>query len=339
MNLQPRPGQLIYIIVAVLSVSLVAGYRFWAMIPDADVDAPLPIRLPEDARRLQKLARTLIPAHLPKRAPGPDDWLARFTESGQTFPQFVQISGGSPLQRELSGIDVIPLGEFDSVQQRILDQTVEFLELAIGVPVHLQPAEAFPPIPASARRMRGETAQILSTWILNDVLKPRRRPEATATLALVTCDLWPGDLNWVFGQASLRDRVGVWSLWRNGDPRAGDTAFRLTLRRTLKTAVHETGHMLRIPHCTAYECVMNGSASRDESDGQPLEFCPECQPKLWWGCGARPLDRCRRLADYCRRTGLAQEHSLFERECQILEALPESVGSHSDPSAASHPTP
>ncbi len=38
-------------------------------------------------------------------------------------------------------------------------------------------------------------------------------------LALTTSDLWPGEgWNFVFGQASLSERVGVWSLHRLGNP-------------------------------------------------------------------------------------------------------------------------
>ena len=61
------------------------------------------------------------------------------------------------------------------------------------------------------------------------------------------------------------------------------------------TATHETGHMFGIRHCIAYECGMNGSNHSDERDRQPLEFCPECQPKLWWTCGLDPLERSRAL--------------------------------------------
>ena len=38
-------------------------------------------------------------------------------------------------------------------------------------------------------------------------------------LAITAFDLWPGPgWNFVFGQASLTERVGVWSMARNGDP-------------------------------------------------------------------------------------------------------------------------
>ena len=94
------------------------------------------------------------------------------------------------------------------------------------------------------------------------MLKPHRPIDAVAVLGLTAEDLWPGDdWNFVFGQASLSERVGVWSLHRNGNVDGSVDEQRLFLRRTLKTAVHETGHMLSIPHCIAFQCGMNGSNS------------------------------------------------------------------------------
>lgn len=61
--------------------------------------------------------------------------------------------------------------------------------------------------------------------------------------------------------------------------------------------------MFGIRHCTAYECGMNGSNNSDERDRQPLEFCPECQPKLWWTLGLDPPERSRALEAVARRHG------------------------------------
>ena len=94
---------------------------------------------------------------------------------------------------------------------------------------------------------------MLTTYILHDVLPPRLSQDAAVLIALTAADLWPGEgWNYVFGQASLSDRVGVWSLHRFGDAEESDDAFRQCLRRTLKTASHETGHMfsMRTARCT-----------------------------------------------------------------------------------------
>src|SRR5207302_2667502 len=114
--------------------------------------------------------------------------------------------------------------------------------------------------------------------------------DALAYLALTASDLWPGEgWNFVFGQANLRQRLGVWSLYRNGDPGADAASYRRCLRRTLATATHEMGHVLTLKHCTAFSCLMNGSNHQEERDSRPLHPCPVCQHKLLWNLQAEPV--------------------------------------------------
>jgi archaemetzincin len=93
---------------------------------------------------------------------------------------------------------------------------------------------------------------------------------------------------------------------------------KLFLRRTLKTALHETGHMFGIQHCIAYECGMNGSNHREESDAQPLEFCPECQAKLWWTCDVVPRDRAAALLAFAQKHQLDEEAAFWKRSLAAL---------------------
>src|SRR6185369_17617532 len=111
--------------------------------------------------------------------------------------------------------------------------------------------------PASRRSLDTGSPQLLTSYILNEILKQRLASDAVASIAFTATDLWPGEgWNFVFGQAMLHDRVGVWSIARFGDPGKSPEDFQRALLRTLKIAVHETGHMLSMAHCTAYRCVM-----------------------------------------------------------------------------------
>ena len=284
--------------------------------------AGVEVVLPAGFEPLVAQIKLIRPLHEKKRPNQPGDWLERFPEGGQTFGHYVQFRSRTPLKDEYQTIYVQPLGEFDETQQRLAQQTAEFMEHFFGMPVQLLEARPLDGIPETAHRMRDDEQQILTTWILDDVLRPQRPDDAIAVIGLVTCDLWSGSFNWLFGQASIIDRVGVWSLHRNGDPRASDAAYRLCLRRTLKTAVHETGHMLGIPHCSAYECGMNGSRSREENDRQPLEFCPECQPKIWWTCGADPVQRCQALERFANENGLTTDAAVWKRQWAALQHQP-----------------
>ena len=138
-------------------------------------------------------------------------------------------------------------------------------------------------------------------------------------LGLTATDLWAGEgWNFVFGQASLRERVGVWSINPNGNPAGNKEEFILCLRRTLQTAAHESGHMFSIYHCTAYECGMCGSNSRDESDRRPLYFCPECLGKVLWATRNDPVKRFRKLIDFCQENGLETESRFYEKSLKTL---------------------
>jgi archaemetzincin len=106
-------------------------------------------------------------------------------------------------------------------------------------------------ISARARRKHPSWGdqQLLTRYILHEVLEPERPADALAYLALTASDLWPGEgWNFVFGEANLRQRTGVWSMYRNGNP---EMDFNLYLRRTVGTASHELCHILTAHHCTA----------------------------------------------------------------------------------------
>ena len=137
--------------------------------------------------------------------------------------------------------------------------------------------------------------------------------------AFTASHLWPGEgWNFVFGQASLAERVGVWSIYRNGEPDQGAAEFRLCLLRTMQTATHEIGHMWTMQHCTAYECNLCGCNNRAEADRRPIAACPECVAKIWWACQCEPMDRYRQLADFCTRQGLKDQAAFYEKSLATI---------------------
>lgn len=274
----------------------------------------------EPFERLRWAAERLRPLHTKKKPPRPGDWLSVQAEPGQTFDQYRASNPNRPDSQHTT-LYLQPLGSFSERQQRLLRETADLLERFWGVPVQLLPTLGLEVIPPEAQRVHPQWGdrQVLSTYVLEKVLRPRRPPEAVAVLALTSCDLWPGrGWNFVFGQASLRDRVGVWSLYRygtaDGSPKQGEQ-FR---RRLFKVAVHETGHMFGLWHCTAYECGMNGSNHLAEMDARPLWFCPECLQKLWWACRVDPAERFRKLIAFAERHGLQREAAFWRRSLQKL---------------------
>ena len=179
---------------------------------------------PELETRLAPLARKLGP-------PRPGEWLYGQKEPGQTFGEYVE---AQPVRRSRrwKRIYLCLVGEFSDEQRRVLNRTCEYLEVFFDTPVVVHAQAKLADIPAEARRKHPAwgDAQILTTYVLDELLKPNRPEDALAYLAFTASDLWPGEnWNYVFGQASLHERTGVWSIYRNGDPAGGADAFQLCL--------------------------------------------------------------------------------------------------------------
>ncbi len=293
--------------------------------PHSESLAIQPARETEQWGQLPAPFQRLLPLHEKLGPPTPGDWLAEHKEPGQSYSQYLRDRPIRVDQRHRV-IYIQPLGAFDPTQQKMLDQTAEFLRIYFQLPVKIRDRLSLDLIPASARREHPtwHVKQILSTYVLDEVLQPRLPADACAYIALTTSDLWPGrGWNFVFGQASLSERVGVWSIARNGDPHAGDSAFRQCLLRTIKTASHEIGHMFSMQHCTFYECNMCGSNHRQEGDRRPLWLCPHCLAKLCYATGADPVKRFKDLAAFSKREGLKSEREFYEKSLAVLEGRSE----------------
>jgi archaemetzincin len=256
-------------------------------------EAPTENDYPEIEDRLRPLAE-------PLEEPQPGDWLAEHPEKGQTFRQYL---AANPVRRgpDLSTMYLCVVGDFTEPEQAVLDRTREFLGVFFDVPVRDRRRVPLADIPARAKRSHPDWGdeQLLSGYVLRELLEPDRPDDALAYLALTAADLWPGaGWNFVFGEANLRQRVGVWSLYRNGDPGESEAEYRRCLRRTLATAAHETGHILTMAHCTAFRCLMNGSNHQAERDARPLYLCPVCLRKLCWNLQVEPAAYLRRLGAF-----------------------------------------
>ena len=81
---------------------------------------------------------------------------------------------------------------------------------------------------------------------------------------------------------------------------------------------HETGHMLSIAHCIAYECNMCGCNNREEADRRPLACCPECVAKICDATEAEPVARYRALADWSREHRLSGPERDYRRFLDVL---------------------
>lgn len=253
--------------------------------------------------------------------PQPGEWLAGRAESGQTFAQYLKIQPNT-LTRKRGTLYIQPIGKLSQTESKIVESTNEYLGVYFNCPVKVLSAIDQAQIPESAKRkFDGDgDQQFLTSYILEKVLTPKLPDDAFATLGLTSTDLWPGEgWNFVFGYASFRDRVGVWSLHRFGDPTASDEAFRKCLLRTIKLATHETGHMFSMLHCTHARCNMQGSNSLKESDSQPLHLCSQCHAKVAFAVSADPVTRLTALKTLCEKHGFVDEVAHYSKMLEKLQ--------------------
>ncbi len=276
------------------------------------------VGLPEALRRALEPRDDFQP--IPE--PGPSDWLANHPEAGQTFEQFVHFCPNRP-DRHRRKIYLQPLGSFDEAEGASLDQMHRFTAAFFMMEVALLPPSGQAQQHITSRRNPNTgQIQLLTSDILN--LLVTQVPEgAFALLGITMTDLYPDpSWNFVFGQASPRDHVGVYSFARY-DPRfygevlsAGSR--KLMLRRSCKVLAHEAGHMFGIHHCVWYRCLMNGSNHLAEADARPLHLCPVDLRKLQWSIGFDVAERYRRLSEFQRQTGFEDEARWLDKRVRFI---------------------
>ena len=269
---------------------------------------------------LREMIPILKPLHEDIHKPGPHDWLANHKEPGQTFEEYLTCQPVT-LHGKRNIIYIQPLGDLPGRRKAIVDLSAEFMGIYFGAEVRILKPLSLDLIPENSRRAgRGfGKEQIKSITILDDILKPRVPKDAAAYIAFTATDLYPEDSwNFVFGQASLYNRVGIWSLARYGDPDRNEETFQLCLSRTIKTATHETGHIFSMLHCTKYQCNMNGSNHMVESDSKPLWLCPECLAKTLYATQQGPKERFRKLIEFTRKHKLEEEAKFYEKSLKAL---------------------
>jgi archaemetzincin len=255
--------------------------------------------------------------HEPMRPPGMNDWLDAHPEPGQTFAQHRDAKFPPPDDKR-NILYLLPLGEF-TADAPSLATLSRLVRAYYGLEVRVLPAVPLADVEATRRGTNryGEPAQMKSPEVLK-WLVPRVPADGFALLALTMMDLYPSDdWNYVFGQASFRDRVGVQSFARQ-DPAFYDQARpddwkQLVLRRAAWTIIHEIGHTFGLHHCIYFECIFAGANHQAEADSRPLHACPVCTRKLHGALNFDPATREDRLVDVFDTLGFTDEAAWSKR--------------------------
>jgi archaemetzincin len=257
--------------------------------------------------------------------PGPDDWLAAHHEAGQTFDQFKASRPNQPTEQR-KVIYLQPLGDFPPERSPSMDKLREFAAAFFAMEVKTLPrAEIEKSFTTRVNAFTGKP-QILTGDVLT-YLKQYLPDDGFCLLAVTMEDLYPEpSWNFVFGQASLRERVGVYSFARYdpafyGKERTSDYQAVL-LRRSFKVLAHETSHMFGLAHCIYFNCLMNGSNHLAESDRRPLHLCPVCLRKLQSSVEFDVLKRYTALEKIDRACGFSDEADWLAARIKPLRQEP-----------------
>jgi archaemetzincin len=252
--------------------------------------------------------------------PAPGDWLAVHKEQDQTFEKFKESSPNRP-DATRRVIYLQPLGEFSSERSPSLEKLREFAAAFFAMEIKTLPSVSIENFPMR-RNPFTHNPQILTTDVLR-FLKTRVPADAFCVLAITMEDLYPeSSWNFVFGQASLHDRVGIYSFARYDPAFYGEARTSgyesLLLRRSCKVLAHETSHMFGLTHCTFFNCLMNGSNHLAESDRRPLHLCPVCLRKLQWSIGFDVLARYNALEQFDHSAGFSDEADWLKARIQNI---------------------
>ena len=255
----------------------------------------------------EAISALLSVAH-PKLPSGENDWLTEHPEDGQSLEEH-RVDCRPVVGRT---IYLVPTGElaFSQAAGRVIDGLEPLLAAHFQLPV-----KRLPPLSRAVAGKSQRRREWGPQWLTGDILSALlevKPDDAAAVMAITTVDLYPDPTwNFVFGEASYEERVGVMSIARSGDLEFEKT---LVLERSYATAMHELGHMFQLAHCVAWECPMNGCNHQQEADSRPLEPCPHCLAKLMRATGLEPKKRWTELRAAFEAAGISRGVKEIDRE-------------------------
>jgi len=217
---------------------------------------------------------------------------------------------------------LLPFGDFDGEWSPRPSDLEAVASAFFQLPVQTLRAKPLEGLPVTVREREKGHKQYLSTDFLR-MLRNELPDDGFCIVGITMQDLYPDPRwNYVFGQASLKDRVGIYSFARYdpqfwNEPRT-DAAKTLLLVRSLAVLLHETSHIFGMKHCVYYRCLVNGSNSLAESDRQPMHLCPVCLRKLQSATGCDLFQRDPALQKEYARLGIKAEADWIARRLKYV---------------------
>lgn len=245
------------------------------------------------------------------------DWLYDHKEAGQNFDSYKLKNTLKPNDSQ-NIIYLKPIGEFNSLQQKALQLTTEFVSICFNTQTILLPAITDSTVSKNYKRKREDgNIQLLASHVLDSMLLNKYPKNGIVCMAFTQKDLYPKpEWNFVFGLAYYNRGCAVSSIYRLQNKTLDSSNFSLFLRRLINVSTHEIGHMFGLQHCVHSLCTMNGSNSLRETDKCPNRFCTECQEKLTFNFKYNNHQRLQKMLAFFNKNGLVLDYNLIAKDWQ-----------------------
>lgn len=246
------------------------------------------------------------------------DWLTEHTEHGQSFAEFLAAEPNLP-QPPRRIIYFLPIGKFYAGSSPSLETLRRYATAFFQMEVKILPAYKLSDLEFEPRINRQSQQVQIWTYSVRQFLATRLPADGYCLLGITMRDLYPRpSWNFVFGEATLQKRVGIYSFARFDPDFFGEERpenfNNLLLLRSCKVLTHEAGHMFGMEHCIYYDCVMNGSNHLAEADLRTVRLCPVCLRKLQHSTGFDPIKRYRELRRFYRQQSWTAEAEWCEQQ-------------------------
>ncbi len=269
--------------------------------------------------RANQIYDTLADLHSKLNPPQKGDWLESHPEKGESFEQYLE-KWPKTSNEARTKLYLVKLSSFNETQEDIFNKVYHYLGLFYNTEVDtITLSIDYNSIPEKFYRTNDkEEIQVLTDFFLKQKLLHALPQDAWGMIGCTAVDIFPDPKwNFVYGQASLKNRVGVWSMRRLGDPELYPETYHKAYMRNLKVASHETGHILSMKHCVYYDCLMNGSAHILENDAKPPYLCPVCLGKADWNRGFAIQNRFEKLFEFWTQN----QHDIYHQYYEIVKEI------------------
>jgi archaemetzincin len=168
-------------------------------------------------------------------------------------------------------IYIQPLGKIDAAK---LGMIHEILNENFDRDVRILPSKPLPKRFRVAERGQYD-ANLIMRWAEENMPADTYRH-----ITVVGEDIFSERCNFIFGEARIRGKSALVSLYRFTDPSKPPGDEPLFRERITKLLLHELGHTFGLQHCENKHCVMAFANSLRELDMLSSSYCDECRKKL-----------------------------------------------------------